>query len=377
MRILVISHEYPPIGGGGGRVAQDLCEGLVKRGHEVRVLTAHIDGLPLEEERAGVHIQRLISGRSLPYVASFAAMLRYVWLGFWAGLPIVRNWKPDLIHVHFAVPGGPIALALNNITGVPYVLTVHLGDVPGGTPEKTDHWFRWVYPFTPRVWRSAARVAAVSEFTRRLAKDHYDVPVQVIPNGVDLTALTPGENTGIPRLIFAGRFVPQKNPMQVVRVLAGLKDLPWHCVMAGDGGLSEQVKTEVHRLEMDNRFTFTGWIEPEDVLAEYKKCDILFMPSLSEGLPVVGVQALAMGLSLAVSRVGGFVELVQEGENGFLFDPMDTAAAQTGLRALLSDPGRLAKSRQASRAFAAHFDLNRILQAYETLFTEVTKERKS
>jgi len=61
------------------------------------------------------------------------------------------------------------------------VLTVHLGDVPKGVPDKTDRWFRWVYPFTPPIWQGAARVTAVSEYTRRLALTYYPVSPQVIP----------------------------------------------------------------------------------------------------------------------------------------------------------------------------------------------------
>ena len=67
MRILVLIHEYPPVGGGGGKVAEDICEGLVKRGHEVRLITAHLKGLRLFEKRAGVDVIRLYSGRKFAY----------------------------------------------------------------------------------------------------------------------------------------------------------------------------------------------------------------------------------------------------------------------------------------------------------------------
>ncbi|MDZ4160120.1 MAG: glycosyltransferase family 4 protein, partial [Anaerolineaceae bacterium] len=204
MRILVLTHEYPPLGGGGGRVAQDIALGLAARGHAVRVLTAHCGELPMTASDGGVEVLRLRSGRNQPYRASFAAMLGYVIAAFWHGRDIIRRWQPDVIHVHFAVPGGAAAWLLLLLTGVPYVLTAHLGDVPGGTPEKTGKWFRWVFPFTPPIWRQAARVAAVSEFTRSLALKHYPVDIKVIPNGVDLEAIHPGEIAAHdpPRIIF-------------------------------------------------------------------------------------------------------------------------------------------------------------------------------
>ena len=203
MRILVLTHEYPPVGGGGGRVAQDICEGLAKQGHEIRILTAQHGDLPLEEKN-NVEIRRLKSGRRQAFKADMRAMLGYVLASFWAGLGAIRRWKPDVIHVHFAVPAGAAAWMLSVLTGTPYVLTAHLGDVPGGVPQKTARWFRWVFPFTPPIWRRAKYVTAVSEFTRRLAVKCYPVPVKVVPNGVDLKAVHPGEiHIGDPPITFS------------------------------------------------------------------------------------------------------------------------------------------------------------------------------
>jgi len=375
MRILVFSHEYPPVGGGGGRVAQDLCQGLARRGHNVRILTAAWGDLPLRQDDGGVEVIRLPSGRREAFRAGLGAMAGYVWAAFWAGHKAIRDWKPDVLHVHFAVPAGPAAWLLNKLTGVPYVLTAHLGDVPGGTPEKTGRWFRLVYPFTPPIWRGAARVVAVSQFTRSLAVQHYPVPVQVIFNGVDLAALDPGQICAgqPPRLVFAGRFMPQKNPLQVVRALDAVRDLPWTCAMLGDGPLRPAVQTEIERLGLGERIELPGWVSTDEVLRAFRASDILFMPSLSEGLPVVGVQAAALGLALVVSRVGGWSDVVDEGRNGFMIDPQDAAGFAAALRRLLSDPRELQAFRQESRALAARFDIEKIVAQYEQVLAEASR----
>ena len=170
-------------------------------------------------------------------------MLCFVASGIWSGKRHLRHWRPDVIHVHFAVPTGPVAWLLSRLSGVPYVLTAHLGDVPGGVPDKTTRWFRWIYPFTPAIWRDAARVVAVSNFTRQLALQHYPVEIQVIPNGVDREKLNPGELcvNRPARILFAGRFASQKNPEQIIDTLKALDDLPWDCVLAGDGPLREKI----------------------------------------------------------------------------------------------------------------------------------------
>ncbi len=373
MRILVLTHEFPPIGGGGGQAAEDIARVLARRGHEVRVLTAHLRGLPRRECRQQVEVLRVSSGRHRAYKAGFATMAGYLLAGAARGLPLLRQWRPELIHVHFAVPAGGLAWFLSRLTGIPYVLTAHLGDVPGGVPDKTGRWFRFVYPFTPAIWRRATRVVAVSTFTRDLALRHYPVAIQVVPNGVDLTALypAPASREATPRIVFAGRFVTQKNPLQVVRSLAALRDLPWNCTMLGDGPLRPAVEQEIAAQGLSERITLTGWVTPQEVRAHFERSAILFMPSRSEGLPVVGVQALAMGLAIVASRVGGFVDVVEPGRNGALHDPDDAAGMLQSLRALLADTTALAQAQACSREIAQRFDLEAVASSYETIFAEV------
>lgn len=373
MRILTLIHEFPPIGGGGGRAAYDICKELVKRGHDVTVLTAHMNGLPYDEIREGIRLVRISSRRTESFSASFSTMLSYVLSGFWAGLKLISHFRPNIIHTHFAVPAGALAFALSILTGVPYILTAHLGDVPGGVPEKTERWFRWLEPYTKPIWKRAKHIVAVSEFTRQLALKHYPVNIHVIPNGVDLTNLVPNhmEISKTPHIVFAGRFVSQKNPLAIIRVLSMLKDLDWTCSMLGDGPMFSEVQQQIQRYEMANRFYLPGWVTSEEVLKEFSKSDILFMPSHSEGLPVVGVQALAKGLAIVASRIGGFLELVDQNKNGFLIEVNDEVAFSSALRELLSNREHLIKFRHASLKKARNFNIQKVVDQYETIMRDI------
>jgi glycosyltransferase involved in cell wall biosynthesis len=375
MHILVLCHEYPPIGGGGGRVAQDLCKGLAGLGHKITVLTAQCGNLQLSENQDGVDVLRLRSGRKFPHKAGLLAMGGFVWASFWKGLSYIAKERPDVIHVHFAVPSGVTAFVLKILTGIPYLLTIHLGDVPGGVPEKTDRWFKYIFPFTPPIWRSADGIVAVSEFTRNLALKSYQVGIKTIWNGVDTASLDPGviAINHPARIIFAGRFAPQKNLLALVNVLARIKDLPWRCNLIGDGIQRQAVEEAIARNGLDDRIALPGWLAPEEVIEWFRRSDILFMPSLSEGLPVVGVQALSMGLALVVSNSGGNVDLVRAGENGYLFEPSDEAGFEGALRALLTDPAALLAARMASRRLAGDFDLQEIVSRYEVILASVVK----
>ncbi len=373
MRILTVIYEFPPVGGGGGRAAYDICKGLIERGHHVTVLTSHLRGLPFEEFRDGIRLVRIPCLRRESFRADLVTMLAYILSGLWAGLRLIRREHPDIMHTHFAVPSGALTWALSVLTGIPYILTAHLGDVPGGVPEKTGKWFRWVKPFTQPIWRRAKKVIAVSEHTRQLALKHYPVKIQVIHNGADVRRLSPSKikvNTP-PRIVYAGRFMPQKNPLAIIQTLAQLEDLDWHCDLLGDGPLLDEVKGEIEKTGMSGRFTLHGWVTPDTVLEQFSRSDILFMPSLSEGLPVVGVQALATGLAIVASDIGGFLDLVDNEKNGYLIEPHDINAFAGILRRLISDPEELLRFREASVEKSSQFDIQKIVEQYQSILHDV------
>jgi glycosyltransferase involved in cell wall biosynthesis len=376
VKILVLNYEYPPVGGGGGRACADLCRELVSRGHEIRVITSHAVGLPYEEEIDGYLVIRTPTGRKDYSIASFVSMTRFVLSGFLPGRRQIRNWKPDVLHVHFAVPTGVLGWLLSNLTDVPYVLTAHLGDVPGGVPSKTERWFRYLLPFTPPIWKKASTVIAVSRFTKSLAHKHYDVPIEVIPNGTRLIHKENDPSDVIihdpPVVAFAGRFQPQKNLSVLVDSLANLRDLKWRCWLIGDGPQRQYLEDLIERRDLRERFQVTGWIDSDEVLDLLGESDILAMPSLSEGLPVVGIHALAQGTAIVANEAGGLVDLVEDGVNGRLCRIGDEVCFQDGLRWCLENGDRLRRLKQASRTIAERFDIARIAVRYESVFQEAS-----
>jgi len=354
-------------------VAQDLCSGFARLGHSVSIVTAFFKGLPANEIVDGVSIFRVRSLRSLPYRASAITMAAYVFKGWIKARQLILQQRPDLVHVHFAVPAGWIAYLLWREFRIPYVITTHLGDVPGGVPGKTNRWFRWVFPLTPPVWKNAARVVAVSEFTRNLVLKKYLVNVDVIHNGIQLQD-TPLENVRVgnpPKIVFAGRFTPQKDPVQIIRSLANLKDLSWRCILVGDGPLKDEIKKSIQTNHLSDRIQFTGWINPDEVEDLFANSDVLFMPSLSEGLPVVGLQALAAGLAFLVSDIGGFIDLVEEGKNGYKLPPGDHPGWAEKLRELLENPNSIIDLKRNSLVKAKKFEINHIVELYNDAFQQV------
>jgi glycosyltransferase involved in cell wall biosynthesis len=144
--------------------------------------------------------------------------------------------------------------------------------------------------------------------------------------------------------------------------------------MIGDGPLARDVKRAVADSGLQSRFQFTGWVGGVEVLNWFNRSDILFMPSLSEGLPVVGVEALSKGLAIVASQVGGFVDLIENGKNGYLIHQEDASGFLTVLRELLSDSERLLSFRNASLQRSWQFDINQIVEQYEHIFLKVIEK---
>ena len=131
MRILTLCYEWPPVGGGGGRAAKDIAEALARRGHQVRVQTIRFGDAPAHERVAEVDIYRSWGFRRRADRCSPLEMAGYI---ISSAIPTLRHmaeFDPDLIHAHFAVPTGVLALIGTSFGRRPYVITSQLGDVPG------------------------------------------------------------------------------------------------------------------------------------------------------------------------------------------------------------------------------------------------------
>ena len=369
MKILTVCYEYPPVGGGGGRVAAQVSDALAARGHDVRVQTSRTGSLPSREQSsAGVDIRRVYSLRRSPDTCSVPEMAAYVALNVLPVVNAAKSWRPDVMHVHFAVPTGPVAWLAHKATGIPYVLTAHLGDVPGGAPEQTDHLFRIVRPFTVPIWRDAAAVTAVSSHVAQLARKAYGVSPEIILNGTESrsTAPPPPDQAGTLRLLFVGRMSIQKNPLFLAGVLARMSTVNWRATFIGDGPLRSEFESALRKAGVADRCEFAGWVGGEEVKKHLDLSDVLLLPSLSEGLPVAAIEAASRGLAIAGSDIPGLHDVVIDGKNGWLL-PLDAAAWASVFDAAAADPGDLDRRKTESLRIAERFDLRKITGQYEQI----------
>ncbi|PIE90323.1 MAG: hypothetical protein CR997_06955 [Acidobacteria bacterium] len=371
LKILVLNYEYPPIGGGGGTVCKNLAEELAERGHEVRVQTSWVKGVPgglaKKSRTSKLTVTRLFSFRRKMESCTVWEMFLYLFTHFIPALKQAVFWKPDVIHAHFAVPTGVLAFVTSVISRRPYVLTIHLGDVPGALPAQTDHLFRFLKPFTFPIWKKASRIVAVSDFVKDLAKKAYGVPVETIYNGI--RPITRTRKTGKRfQFISVGRFNEQKNLDFMFHLLAELEYRDWNYVLVGDGPLRKHLETKALKLGIDKQVHFTGWLSRECVHEKLSESHLLLIPSHTEGLPMVGIEALFLGTPILGSEIRGLRDLIDNGKTGYLLPLQDKNLWMEKLSLLISQRQELEEMSRKSRIKASQFDITKIAEAYEELF---------
>jgi glycogen synthase len=377
MRILTLCYEWPPVGGGGGRAARDIAEGLAKRGHSLRVQTIRFGRSPRFAKEQAVDVYRTSGFRRRADRCSPAEMAGYI---VTSGLPTLRHlheFKPDLIHAHFAVPTGALALPSAILGRIPYVLTAHLGDVPGAIPDQTDHLFNWIQPFVRPIWKRASAIVGVSQFVADLAQRAYGRAVQVIPNGIRLNdrPAAPDISQAPPQLIFVGRLNSQKNLRYLPPVLSAVNDLPWRLTIVGDGDERSALENDFRQAGLMDRVTFRGWLDRIQVEAAVAASDIFLMPSLVEGLSVAALEALKFGLIILGSDIPALRDCIDQGKSGFLLPLAQPDHWIETLRNLINSPDRRVLMRRAAWEFGSKFGLDLISQQYENLFRRIVSDR--
>jgi glycosyltransferase involved in cell wall biosynthesis len=288
-----------------------------------------------------------------------------------------RRFRPDVVHAHFAVPSGPVAWLASRFSGAPLVVTAHLGDVPGGVPEQTDALFRLVKPFTVPIWRGAAATTAVASHVAMLAEASYGVRPRVIVNGIAMTgAATPTPRTAGLRMIWCGRIQLQKNLSWGIDALAGLKDRDWTLDIIGDGPLRADALARSERHGLQHHVVFHSWMETPQVQAAMSNADVLFLPSLTEGLSLVTVEALRAGLAFVASRIPGVTDVVEHGRNGLLFDPADATALTCAVARMIDEPELVRQMQAESLARRPAFDEEAMINSYEDVLASAARMKR-
>lgn len=377
MRILIINSEYPPIGGGAGNASSNLAKELAGLNQDVTVLTAHFGDLPFDTVEYGVRILRIKSLRRKQDRSGAVEQIIFMLAGCFGALSLLQKWRPDVILAFFGVPGGAAAWLVNIFKGIPYLVSLRGGDVPGFRPYDFAIYHRLLGPLLHQVWRRAGAVVANSQGLRKLAQTFDDrVELRMIPNGVDIGryGVNGKREWEPPQMLWAGRLVYQKGLDVLVEALGGLNDIPWTLTLVGDGPHRLTLENLAEEKDIADRLDFKGWLERDVLNEQYGKTNLFVFPSRHEGMPNAVLEAMACGLPVIASQIAGNEELVIPGDTGLLVPPEDHLALREALKSLLTDAGRREQMGMAARQRVEdHYTWDQVAKQYLTLLQEMVR----
>jgi glycosyltransferase involved in cell wall biosynthesis len=372
MRILHLGKYYVPQRGGIERHTQGLAEACVRAGDSVAVLVHRAPGhwRSTREAIAGVEVRRagcIAAPVYTPLSPAFPFELARA----------LREFAPDLLHLHLPNPSCFAALASPAARRLPWIVHWH-ADVPPDAPDwRLRLGYRFYRPFEQAVLARAATVIATSRpyFEASHALQPWRSKVHVIPLGIDAPPaaiprpdLWPAPD-GV-RLLAVGRLGRYKGFDVLVDALASAADAS--LLLIGDGECARELHALARERGVEGRVAFAGDVDDATLERAYAAADAFVLPSLDRGeaFGLVLLEAMRVGLPVVASAIAGsgvgFV--VADGESGLLVEPGDRAAL-AGALARLRDPALRARLGDAGRErWNALFTLDRCVRSVRALY---------
>ena len=364
-----------PTYGGSGAVATELGLELARRGHEIHFVSyASPFRLRGFAERVTFHevtqLDYPLFEQSSPYALALAVKQHEV----------AKRAQLDLMHVHYAIPHAATAWLAKQMLEhegqhLKIVTTLHGTDITlvGRDPS--------YYTLTKFSIEQSDAVTAVSAYLRdetyrAFGCGHCDL--RVIPNFISTADYHPPKDDSFRKrlapkdhrvLAHVSNFRPVKRVGDVIKIFALVRrELPATLVLVGDGPERDAAEHEVDTLGLRKDVRFLGKVESVgDVL---RGSDLFLLPSSTESFGLAALEAMACGVPVVASAVGGLPDVIEDGTTGFLV-PVGDVSAMANRALQILEPTTLARMRRAAAEHALKFSADHVVPQYEALYNEV------
>ncbi|MCL4102982.1 Glycosyltransferase involved in cell wall bisynthesis [Fibrobacter sp. UWH9] len=351
-----------------------------------------IDGVPVNRFRYAPKDWEMLTHEegapskmaSKPWLQLLA--IPYIISGFFRCISLCRKWKPDVIHAHWPFPHAYIALGAAKLFRIPLVLNFHGAELLLIRKKK------WVKPLLKFAIGQAQAVFANSSFTAGKIKAIRNVNVEWSPYG---TTLGSDERDGKPenqmhpvngkfKILFVGRHIERKGICYLIEAAKHLPADKFEIRIVGVGDLTEELKKQAALLDESAGqhcdIIFTGKLSPADLEAEYRNANVFTLPAIvdhkgdTEGLGVVLIEAMELGLPIVASNVGGIPDVVVDNVSGLLVPEKDPVALADAFKRLAAEPELVQKLLAGSRKRIQDcFTWDGIIQRQIAVYNKVIK----
>jgi glycosyltransferase involved in cell wall biosynthesis len=342
-------------------------------------LVMPIRGLKRVEFIEGVEVHRVPVMRQRQDYCSTLEMGTFLISGAWHSLWQVREFRPDVVHIFFGIPDGPIGWLLKRVYGLPYIISLRGADVPSDEVKRFAKQYKVLRPFVRWLWHDTDALVAVSNGLRSYAKETApDLPIQVIPNAIDLSAFTPPlqrKTEGPVRLLYVGRFNTFKSVETLITAVGRLSHMEvgeFELDLVGEGEQRPVLERMVSDLGLARRIHFVGWVARDCIADHYRRADIFVTATTWEGMPNTVLEAMACGLPIVGTQASGLRDLVRDDVNGYLVPIKDPDALAEAL-ARLVDNGyeRRRMGREGRKLAEREFAWEYIAEQYTRVYEQV------
>lgn len=382
----MVSHIYPAHEQDyKGGLVRDLAFELSQRGHEVHVVTPMRPGASREEITEGIRVHRFSyygwrSGVQLGELKGTPVLLlgSLMVLGTIKCLTSVLKHNVDLIHACWVVPSGLIGLIVGRLTGRPAVATAAGSDL-NIAPQN-----RFVRLLTTLTLKHIDKLLPLSTALQQtaLALGLPEHKANVIHGtvGIDIPVLDKiprkslVQGRGSRTLLYVGNLTPPRQADTVIRAMQRVvviaKDC--HLFLVGEGNLRSSLEILADELDLSSHVHFCGPLPRDQVLAMLPNADVFVHCSNHEGLGIAIMEAMGAGLPVVANRVGGVLDLVYEGETGFMLSPDDVEGYADRIISLLKNDQLRKQLGTSGRSFAEkHLNKEAILSQTEKVYQDV------
>jgi glycosyltransferase involved in cell wall biosynthesis len=359
MRLCLYTSSFFPLVGGAEIVLHNLATHLTADGQVPVVLAPYIRRRDNHVE-ASYPIYRYAKPTSKRFGVR-QILVHLSWL----------HWRHrfQLLHCHSGYPSAYVGATFKRLFGIPLVVRPHGCDVlPGDRIRR--------HPRLEQRLRRALAVADAVIAQGRFLKDVImelgveEKRIHVIHNGVDVATFATGTPFPHPRpyILGMGKLKPHKGFDILLRAYAHLHNPPVDLLIAGHGGQQQALVTLAHQLGISQRVRFVGFAAGQEKVNLYRSATLFVCPSRREPFANVILEALAAGLPVVASAVGGNPELVQHEKHGMLFPAEDDQALAAALRHLIDFPALYHALRANVPGFVQQFDWPSVAQRYLALY---------
>ena len=379
MNVVLTTDYFPPHIGGVERVTYELANQLSQMGHRVAVITLSNDNTTPSDSTNGVRVYRAKSYESTRVLGVQSAFSS-------ATGRLIRNVckkeAADVLHTNNLHYFTTIAASVNKkLLKLPLVTTLHIGttsQLDGGMRVLTKIYEKsigkWILSQSDHI---IAVSKAVKEYARTL--NVAESKISVIPNGIDIHENRPNRtrrNKNSPiRVAFVGRLISNKGPQYLVEAAPTvLRDFPEvEFLIVGEGPLLDVLRSRAKALGVSDSLRFLRAVP--SVSAFLRGCDVYVRPSLTEGMPLTVLEAMASGVPTIATCIEGTTEILAHGNTGFLVDPKNVGQLEFYVSKLVGDRKlRKRMGRQAREAMKKHNDWHSVatqtLKVYEAVLAQ-------